>query len=256
MTDRNQTAGDAAKRADELNRDFYETCAADFSRTRRTPWPGWKTLLARPAIQHALNQARANARPLRVLDAGCGNGRFASLLAGELTECELPLSYLGLDRSRALIAEAQKGVHLAPPHQGRFVVADLETSLSVAGHDYDLVSCFGVFHHIPTQERRVVLLASLAGTVGSHGVLAVSYWRFQTLERVARRAIASDLEPGAVLLPWGGDPAHLRFCQQMSEEQRREVEEEALVDGVDSFTADGANGEANLYRLYRGRTKG
>ena len=56
-----------------INRGFYsaEASSASFSKTRDHPWPGWER--AWSATQDAARRS--------VLDAGCGNGRFAEFLA-------------------------------------------------------------------------------------------------------------------------------------------------------------------------------
>ena len=61
---------DTARRLLAINRSFYQRHAADFARTRRQAWAGWQRLLP-------LLRGRA-----RLLDVGCGNGRFGRFWAG------------------------------------------------------------------------------------------------------------------------------------------------------------------------------
>ncbi|MGV2437992.1 MAG UNVERIFIED_CONTAM: class I SAM-dependent methyltransferase [Anaerolineae bacterium] len=69
----------------QLNQAFYRTTAQDFSETRQTAWQGWARLSAfLPAVT-----------PLRVLDVGCGNGRFAHFLHQH--NPTLPIHYHGID---------------------------------------------------------------------------------------------------------------------------------------------------------------
>ncbi len=75
----------------EINRLFYEHSAATFSATRRRLQPGVKRLLTTFPPQ------------TDILDLGCGNGN----LAGALARSGWVGTYLGIDASEALIADAR-----------------------------------------------------------------------------------------------------------------------------------------------------
>ena len=73
------------ERLDGINREFYSAQSAAFDATRDHPWPGWERTLA---------VAPAWPQDGRVLDLGCGNGRFARFLAASGVD---PFEYVGLD---------------------------------------------------------------------------------------------------------------------------------------------------------------
>ena len=75
----------------DLNRRFYATVAVAFDRTRQGLPEGML------ALAQAL-RARLPA-PVRILDAGCGNGRFARALAQE----HVTGAYLGIDADARLL---------------------------------------------------------------------------------------------------------------------------------------------------------
>ena len=75
-----------------INRAFYRDSAPSFDATRDAPWPGWKPLLPLLKLQEDA--------PLRILDLGCGNGRFSHFLSRELST---PFDYTGLDASDPLL---------------------------------------------------------------------------------------------------------------------------------------------------------
>lgn len=84
----------------------------------------------------------------RVLDAGCGPGRFLDVLAPSGAEI------WGADMSRAVEAAAR---NLARWPNCRVIQADL-FDLPFAA-DFDLIYCFGVLQHTPYPEKAVAALA-------------------------------------------------------------------------------------------------
>jgi SAM-dependent methyltransferase len=77
----------------------------------------------------------------RLLDAGCGNGRFTLLLASAAREVD------AYDVSSSLILEASKSAKVAGTNNIRFQVKDICQGGWKASH-YDVVSCMGVFSTI------------------------------------------------------------------------------------------------------------
>ena len=54
----------------DLNQHFYKVTAEEFSKTRSFYWKGWGELI------EPLKEIGKNHPQLKVLDIGCGNGRF------------------------------------------------------------------------------------------------------------------------------------------------------------------------------------
>ena len=114
--------------------------------------------LVRDAVRQELvrRQLAANlpapAEPLRVLDAGCGQGTQAIALA------RLGHHVVGLDVSDTLLETARGGAALQPTDVRRrldFVVGDLlALGDQHIGH-YDLVCCHGVAMYLPSLEVTV-----------------------------------------------------------------------------------------------------
>lgn len=243
-----------------LNRSFYRAAGEEFSATRRAPWPGWERLLPR---------LEALPEPLSVLDVGCGNGRFGAFLALRLGR---PFRYVGVDADRASLHRARGA--LAP------LVADLtlvqrDVLASPArrwlgGETHSAVMVFGLLHHVPGSVTRRRLVAALAGAVRPGGLMVLAAWRFGARERFVRRTVAweeynrsaaraidtGELEPGDFLLRWGGKSGAVRYCHATGS-----VELGGLVAGLpltalDSYVADGRDGDLNRYLLLQRSMEG
>jgi tRNA (uracil-5-)-methyltransferase TRM9 len=244
-----------------INRSFYRDAAAEFSATRRDPWPGWGRLP--PLIEEHLR-----GRDLRVLDVGCGNGRFAAFLAGALPGACASLRYCGIDASAPLL----EAVRARP-----LPFAEVETRLAdvvespieevLAGRRFSLIAVFGVLHHVASEDRRRRLLRSLAGRLEPGGLLALAIWRFEASGRfhgrsrpwtkfnaTAREAIdPAQLERGDRLLPWGEDGSRVRYCHFADEEETGRLVQAASLPIAATYTSDGREGNLNRYFVLRMR---
>ena len=234
----------------QINREFYSRYAADFDRTRHPGgWPGWQRVVEAAA--------RPTGRPLRVLDLGCGNGRFALFLERNPTlRRNQPFDYVGIDSSPELIerarAEAGGCDHI------RFEVDDIEKR-PLDQASYDLVALFGVVHHLPGFDSRRRALERAAAALAPGGLLAVTCWQFADDARFESRQLdwgpdagvdPAELEPGDHLLRWGpADSQARRYCHHTNErELDRLVGDLPLVECA-RYRADGAGGRQNLYWL-------
>lgn len=235
---------DTARWLNALNQQFYQTVGASFDATRGAPWPGWKRLIVHlPA-----------ASPLRVLDIGCGNGRFGAFLADTLPN--RPIIYHGLDTDAGLLDSA--GAALSGHAQ---VSARLEQRDIIFGAlpdaRYDVVALFGVMHHVPGQIRRQALMRRMADCLAPNGLLAIACWRFGDYPRFTGRIqpfppdIAADAEPGDALLDWraGEQNAALRYCHHCDDDEIAGLIAASGLRLTDAYRADGFSGAVNAYHL-------
>jgi SAM-dependent methyltransferase len=102
------------------------------------------------------------ARPVRVLDVGCGSGALACVLAGRAMQVDaVDLSPLMIE-SAASRCRSRTNV--------RWLVGDLlDPALPLAPEGYDAVTAVASLHHLPLRPA----LLRLAGIVRPSGVLAV-----------------------------------------------------------------------------------
>ncbi len=236
----------------QLNREFYMTVAADFDGTRGGLPVGWRQL--QPWIPRPVG------RPLRVLDVGCGNGRFAWLL----DEWEIRTEYVGIDGDAKLLALASAHGDALRTVQARFTQADFtrttwafDAALQVAS--FDLVVCFAALHHVPSAPLRQQVVESLASCLATDGTLILSHWQFLSSMRFVRKQIAwqtiglaeNDVEAGDALLPWQQGAYAVRFVHQTDAKEAQQLVTGAKLLLVENFYADGKEGNLNLYTILR-----
>jgi SAM-dependent methyltransferase len=237
-----------------INQSFYSANAAAFDQSRSAPWPGWRGL---PARIRQITRDPAAAE-LRVLDVGCGNGRFGDFLAEQLGS--EGIHYCGIDSSSPLIARAKER---ALPFAGvEFLQLDfIEAGSGLPKGPFALIALFGVLHHVPSHFHRRALLRSLGERLQPGGILALTTWQFEAFSRFQSRLIpwsdynrtAADpidltqLEPGDHLLPWGDAGSAQRYCHFTGEAEMGELLEGLSFEVIDSYTADGREGNLNRY---------
>lgn len=237
-----------------INRIFYSANAEEFDQSRLAPWPGWTQSL--PRIRQIPREPAAAA--LRVLDVGCGNGRFGAFLADQLGTDEI--HYCGIDSSPPLIARAKERAlpfACVEFHQLDFV----EAGNDLPKGSFSLIGLFGVLHHVPGHTRRRELLRWLGDRLAPGGILALTTWQFEAFARFQSRLIpwreynrtaadpidTAQLETGDHLLPWGDGGSTHRYCHFASEAETRELLEGLSFEVIESYAADGREGDLNRY---------
>ena len=215
-----------AETLDAVNQRFYAHHADGFHQTRQHPWPGWKTILPH------LNPNELQ----RIVDVGCGNGRFAQFLALDLKGISTSLLYFGYDREAQLLAQATQ---MSLPFKCEWLVWDwMKGDAMRSLEKSDLAVAFGVLHHIYGFENRLRFLRDLVNTLDTHGILVVSTWNFGANPRyqskyLDRNTICDDhdIDPGKLeahdyFLGFGHKNPHPRYCHWVSDSEMREVEAE------------------------------
>lgn len=224
----------------QLNQRFYQITATDFDATRQRPWDGWYRCL--PYIKNIAH------KPLRVLDVGCGNGRFATFLADEGVS---DFHYTGIDFDEALLDHAQQRLSEAGI-AFRLETRDiLQQPFGDDGSHFDLVVMFGVMHHIPAYENRRLMLGQLVNQLADGGLLMVTAWAFMDHEKLSQRVISwnseavpeayrnLDIEPHDYLLDWKRGQHALRYCHHVDVTEQARLLADFSVHEI--FAADACN---------------
>jgi tRNA (uracil-5-)-methyltransferase TRM9 len=218
--------------------EFYKKHAEEFSKTRQDPWSGWEKCLG--YIRKNISKDKVS-----VLDVACGNGRFYKYL----TRTPSPqFDYLGLDNNDYLLVEAVLKYQLA-----EFKNVDVFFGLGVLDKSFDVVSVFGLTHHIPGNQFRVTWLKSLIGLINPGGLLMISFWNLAEDDRFAKAELAEDLEENDYYYGWG-DSEDKRYVHIYPEEELNIIElmfEQNNLKLVDSFYSDGKNKKLNKYLIFK-----
>jgi len=232
-----------------INQRFYASIAGQWSDKRKHAWPGFARALA-----------AVGGDPRRVLDVGCGDGRFAAFLAEQSAG---ERSYLGIDSSEALLAHAAQR---ALPPSYRFEQHDfVEAPLALEGARFQLIALFGVLHHVPGSAQRAALVRALAELLEPGGHLVLTVWRLDEDPRFAARDIAfaeynrsaaepldqSQLEPGDHLLRWDDQAATPRYCHFPDTEELYQLVAHSGLEERERFRADGHLNRMNEYVVLR-----
>jgi len=225
----------------DLNRQFYQTFAKQFSATRQRLQPG---------VLQILRQIQPTDD---LLDLGCGNGELARHLARNGHRG----TYTGLDFSPYLLEQASAG----QPANFRFFQADLSNSdweASLISERYDTILAFAVLHHLPSVEFRQKVLHKVRTLLSPPGQFIHSVWQFLNSPRLAARVqpwetvglVQAQVDPGDYLLDWRQGGQGLRYVHHFSE---TELEQLAAATGfsiVESFLSDGENHRLGLYQVW------
>ncbi len=187
-------------------RDTYDSVASEFSRTRQRFW-GELAYLKEHAVPGA-----------RVLDLGCGNGRFYDLLE------DRSVGYVGLDISEGLLREARKR-----HPEATFVRGDA-TELPFQDASFDAVFSFAVLHHIPSEELRARFISEMRRVLRPGGTLIVSAWSLYDASHLLpllwswTRALAtlSPSDGGDLWLTFGKE-RRVRYVHALTERKMRDL---------------------------------
>lgn len=229
----------------ELNRQFYQTFAEQFSATRQRIQPGVRRVLARLPSD------------ARILDLGCGNGE----LWRELKQAGFRGLYVGLDFSRELLSEAVERQDGEPP-EAVFLQVDLSQPgwrAELPRQTFDYVLAFAVLHHLPGISVRRRVMESVHNLFDEEGRFIHSEWQFLNSRRLRERIQpweqigleAEDVDPGDYLLDWRSGGRGLRYVHHFDLVELGELAEQTGFQVIDSFLSDGEGGQLGLYQEWK-----
>lgn len=172
----------------EKTRQDYNKIADEFSLTRKEIWPELTFL-----FEDYLAEGE------KVLDLGCGNGRWFKLFQKKKVD------YIGVDFSERLIEIAERNCP-----QAKFQTADV-LNLPFSNNFFDKIYSIAVLHHIPSKDFRLQVLKETYRVLKPNGLLILTIWKFPRLKKyyllfkytILKLIGKSKLDFGDIFEPWG-----------------------------------------------------
>jgi len=140
---------------------FYNTEAKKYAETRRKFWHEEK------AILDAISPLFEEWKKIRVLEFGCGSGRFATLLNQKFPG---QFDYVGIDLSDELLSYASKD----NPNLTFFQWDITKLVKNFEQGSFDLIVWTSSFQHIPTSKERSYLMKSFYRLLDYDGMLLMT----------------------------------------------------------------------------------
>ena len=229
----------------QLNAEFYQTFAIQFSDTRQRIQPG---------VQRILDSIEPTAR---ILDLGCGNGG----LARELNRRGFSGQYIGLDFSAELIDLARNGIANNPGFS--FINANLadpdwQSLVIIQSSGFDIIFAFAALHHLPGRDSHLRIFHAVRGLLTDDGRFMHSNWQFLNSDRLRKRIHPwekiglrdSDVDPGDYLLDWRRGGFGLRYAHHFSAEELNTLAADTGFRVIDNFYSDGETQDLGLYQVW------
>jgi len=188
----------------QINKDFYSKHNESFDKSRKNNfWDGFGN------VKKYLKEGQ------KILDLGCGNGRFLDFLI----QNHAKFDYYGVDNSAEYINKNKQNY----PNY-KFSEIDVISNLKAINSKYDLVTVFGVTHHIPSSEYRKEWFQKLGETIDSSGILVLSFWQFN-LNKADQNFKPNfyQIEKNDYFLGWKGDFSIHRYCHFFDIEEIIEI---------------------------------
>ena len=211
---------------------------------------------------HFLSDLCANSKtPIKLLDLGCGNGRFLTYLKQQ----QLNVNYTGVDNNEAFLTEA-----LTKNPEATFIKLDIFKKLASLNQKFNFIVIFGVMHHIPDTNFRKNWLTQVISMLEPSGILVLTLWDFAT-EKILEKLPGE----GDYLLGWDKKPGLVRYAHKFSKDEISSFMNNATllpsaqglrneqsylsrssstnndVELLETYEADGKNNKTNKYLIFK-----
>jgi SAM-dependent methyltransferase len=233
----------------KLNFDFYQSAGKYWNNDPNYIWNGWLSLI------YHLEKLKHINRPVKILDLGCGNGRFYNFAKQNF----LDLQYTGVDFSDYFLTLASK--NLSNDNSVKFIKSDLffdDWNFLKYEGQFDLIVAFGLIHHIPSKtilkdffrKFKTIPRSKVAKNV-------LTTWNYHLVNRLSKKIVDKIEKPIGIsyfdeqenLLTWDKGVNVLRFSRYFYPDQVLNLLE-LSKDDCYIFNSDGKTGNQNTYYVF------
>jgi SAM-dependent methyltransferase len=234
------------EKLNKLNRKFYLKTQEYFNKSRQYYWGGWGRKWIKVVKSHFQRKS------LRVLDVGCGNGRFGEFLTKNLPE--IKIEYAGIDNNKYLLLQAKKKVPGV-----KLLKRNILKNWKIGSKKYDLVVLIGILHHVPGEENRLKLLEKAKKYLKPEGLLTLTVWQFKKIDRLKKKIVdwgkigfdKSRLERNDYLLSWDTGVKAYRYCHYTDHQELKRILKKLEMQLISSFEDDAKEGTGNKYVILK-----
>ncbi len=238
------------KKLNQINQDFYKITEKDFDNSRNHHWPGWDELLK------FLPKSNFN-----ILDIGCGNGRFGLFVKEKFKNTQ----YVGIDSNDFLLKKASESI-IDGKFYNRDIVAD---KWDFSNNQFDVITIFGVMHHIPGYDNRASLLTKARQKMKTGGILVITVWEFIKTKRlktkkvidpetITGKKIFEDLEitkeqldENDYILDWQKGDVAYRYGHIYTKDEIIELSDKTGFSLIAQYSNDGKELNVNTYYILK-----
>lgn len=225
--------------------DLYSTYAQEFSHTRQAPWDGWKQLL---------KYIQKDPLP-KILDLGCGNGRFLKYLVNSQIRIG---EFVGVDNSSELLQMTDEFMDKARSDNtlSKFQLINLDFENLNWGTEikgqFDFIAAFGITHHLQKPESRKKFFETVNFLLKQDGYFAVTFWDFLDKQRYANKLKPLTVEGSKndFEMSFGNNGAK-RFCHFYNPLEIIELTHNLPFKPVEDYFEDGVDNNQNHYFVYK-----
>lgn len=204
-----------------LSQHNYDLIADEFSATRSFSWTEWTFFQRYFKTGH------------RILDLGCGNGRFFSFLESFKVE------YRGVDISEKLIQKAKAQF----PH-GKFVTGSM-LDLPFKNGFFEVVCSIASLHHMPSKKYQMQAIREAQRVLKNKGIFILMVWNMfqpkfvKSFKKARIRSLLSFdfFSSKDLFIPWGVDKKVKRYYYAFEPEELKSLLMKAGFEIVDIFGA-------------------
>jgi len=178
----------------------------------------------------------------KVLDLGCGNGRFFEFLKDK------DIYYIGVDFSEKLIEIAKEKYPKV-----KFQVADA-LNLPFPNNYFDKIYSIAVLHHIPSEEFRIQFFEEVRRILKPNGFFILTVWKPESKKNLnvflkgTALKLTGKLEKGDTFRPWGKDAE--RYFHYFSEKELTKLAEQTKFKIIEQgIIANERGNRKNIYLI-------